>query len=90
MTGARHDRTVAFYASPMSLTNPATSRGSRTAAYLMAWLVATVPAWFAMGVFLGPLGALGGLVVLWTSGVVWLLQQRRDPRWDSRLPHEPE
>jgi hypothetical protein len=58
--------------------------GSRTAAYLVSGALATVPALFVL-MFLGPLAAIGGVVTLWTSGVLWILRKRQeDPGWDRR------
>jgi len=38
-----------------------------------------------LGAFVGPYGALGGVVVSWTSGIVWLIKRRQeDPSWDRR------
>jgi hypothetical protein len=63
---------------------PSYSHGSRTAAYLIAGALATVPCFFVL-LFLGPYAALGGVVVMWTSGIVWLLKRRQeDPTWDRR------
>lgn len=63
------------------------SRGSRTAGYLVAEALATVPVLFLLISYLGTYGALGGVVVLWTSGVVWLLKRREeDLGWDRRPP----
>ena len=59
--------------------------GSRSAAYVVAGALATVPAIFVLGALLGFNVALGGVVVLWTSGMVWLLKKRQeDPAWDHR------
>lgn len=62
---------------------PSASQGSRTAAYLVAGAVATIPGFFLFAFFLGFYGAIGGVVVSWTSGAVWLLKKRQeDPTWD--------
>jgi hypothetical protein len=66
------------------LTRP-TSSGSRTAAFLVAGALATVPAYFVLAAVIGYYAALGGVVFLWTSGIVWLLKRRHeDPTWDRR------
>ncbi len=68
----------------MASTPIPSSGGSRTAAYLVAGALATVPAFFVL-LFFGPYVALGGVVVMWTSGIVWLLKRRQeDPTWDRR------
>jgi len=68
----------------MSVPAPSASPGSRTAGYLVSGALATVPA-LGIGLFLGPYGAIGGVVAAWTSGIVWLLKQRHeDPAWDRR------
>jgi hypothetical protein len=37
--------------------------------------------------YLGPTAAIGGLVVAWASGIVWLLKKRQEePAWDRSLP----
>jgi hypothetical protein len=44
-----------------------------------------VPAWFVLTAFLGLYAGCGAVVVLWTTGVVWLLKRRQeDPAWDHR------
>jgi hypothetical protein len=64
---------------------PTGSPGSRTAAYLVAGALATVRAWFVLTAFLGVYAGCGAVVVLWTTGVVWLLKRRQeDPAWDHR------
>jgi len=64
-----------------------TSSGSRTAAYVVAGALATFPAILVVGAFVGLTFALGGVLVMWTSGIVWLLKRRQeDPSWDHRLP----
>ena len=69
---------------------PSTKSGSRTAAYLVAGALATVPALVVLAVMFGPYVALGGVVVIWTSGIVWLLKKRQDdPTWDRRPTAEP-
>jgi uncharacterized membrane protein YphA (DoxX/SURF4 family) len=66
---------------------PSDSRGSRTAAYLVAGGLATIPGLCILIGYLGPRAALGAVVVLWTSGIVWLLKKRQeDPAWDRRPP----
>jgi hypothetical protein len=66
--------------------NP-TSRGSRTAAYVVAGALATFPAILVLGAFVGFTFAMGAVLVMWTSGIVWLLKRRQeDPSWDHRLP----
>jgi hypothetical protein len=65
--------------------NLSSTTGSRTAAYLVAGALATFPGMFLLVGFFGPYGALGGAVVAWTSGIVWLLKRRQeDPAWDRR------
>ena len=65
----------------------ASRSGSRTAAYVVAGAVATIPAFFLLVGFLGWSGATGGVVVLWIIGGLWLLRQRQeDPAWDRRMP----
>jgi hypothetical protein len=60
------------------------SSGSRTAGYLVAGALATVPALFVLCGSLGVYGGVGG-VFLWTTGIVWLLKKRQeDPTWDKR------
>jgi hypothetical protein len=67
-----------------SQTGPA-SVGSRTAAYVVAGALATVPALAVMVGYFGPYVGMGGVVTLWTIGVVWLLKKREDdPTWDRR------
>ncbi len=59
--------------------------GSRTAAYLVAGALGTVPALLVLAVFLGFYGAVGGGIVMWSAGIVWLLKRRQeDPTWDHR------
>ncbi len=65
--------------------NPSSVSGSRTAAYLVAGALATIPGMVLLLGFFGPYGALGGAVVAWTSGIVWLLKRRQEDReWDRR------
>lgn len=62
-------------------------RGSRTAGYLVAGLVATIPLWLLAVPFDGPQGAWAVVVVVvaWATGIVWLLKKRQeDPEWDAR------
>jgi hypothetical protein len=69
---------------PTSLT-PMQERGPRTAGYLVAGLVATIPLWLLAFLFTGYQGAWAVIVVGWATGVVWLLKKRQDdPEWDSR------
>ena len=64
---------------------PSTTSGSRTAAYLVAGALATVPVLVVLAVVLSPYIALGGVVVMWTSGIVWILKKRQDdPTWGRR------
>lgn len=64
---------------------PSTGRGSRIAAYLVAGALATIPGGLVLMSFLGFDAGIGGVVVLWTSGIVWLLKKRQDdPTWDRR------
>jgi hypothetical protein len=64
---------------------PSASIGSRTAAYLVAGALATIPAIFVLGIFLGLYAGAGAVLVAWTSGIVWLLKKRQeDPTWDRR------
>jgi hypothetical protein len=64
---------------------PSVPRGSRTAGYLVAGALATIPAALLLMAFLGTYAGLGGVVMLWTTGVVWLLKKRYDdPTWDRR------
>jgi hypothetical protein len=52
---------------------------------VIAGALATVPALLVLGAYLGLYGALGGVVVMWTSGIVWLIKKRQeDPSWDRR------
>jgi hypothetical protein len=63
---------------------PARSHGSRTAACLVAGALATVPALLVLVAVFGTYVALGAVVVMWTTGVVWLLKRRQDdPAWES-------
>jgi hypothetical protein len=63
---------------------PTPSTGSRSAAYVVAGLLATIPAWIAL-LALGPYVATGAVVVAWSTGLVWLLKKRQeDPSWDRR------
>lgn len=58
--------------------------GSRTAALLVAGLVATIPLWLLAFLLIGMSGAWAVVVVAWTTGVVWLLKKRQDdPGWDA-------
>ncbi|MBO0847523.1 MAG: hypothetical protein J2P22_19155 [Nocardioides sp.] len=61
------------------------SPGSRTAAYLVAGAIATIPGWFLLIAILGIYPGTGAVVFLWAAGVVWLLKKRQDdPSWDRR------
>lgn len=61
--------------------------GSRTAAYLVAGALGTVPAVLLLARFVGLYGAVGAVVVVWACGLVWLLKRRQeDPTWDHRPP----
>ena len=64
-----------------------TATGSRTAAYLVCGFLLGVPVWL-VGLLLGGMqGAFAALVVLWATGVVWLLKKRQDdPGWDAGPP----
>ena len=63
----------------------AASGGSRTAAYLVAGALATVPVALLLGLLIGIPFAIGTLVVAWASGILWLLNKRQeDPFWDHR------
>ena len=63
------------------------SRGSRTAGYLVAWLLASVPLWLLAVPFVGMQGAWAAVAVAWAIGLVWLGKKRQDdPGWDARLP----
>lgn len=71
----------------MGSTGEDRSGGSRTAGYVLAALVATIPAWMFLGGFLGIGGATAAVVVAWATLIVWLLKRRQeDPGWDRRLP----
>jgi hypothetical protein len=62
---------------------PSVRPGSRSAAYLVAGVLATVPAGFVLMAYLGAYAGLGAVVMLWTTGVFWLLKRRHDdPTWD--------
>lgn len=61
------------------------SPGSRTAAFLVAGAVATIPGWVLLIVFLGIYAGTGAVVFLWVTGIAWLLRKRQeDPSWDRR------
>lgn len=81
------------------MTSGIRTHGSRTAAYLVAWLIATLPALFVVAFVANlipgvdppvPLEVAGGVVVgLWVAGVAWLVRMRRaDKFWDRSLPPE--
>ena len=66
---------------------PTAAGGSRTLAYVVAGVVATIPGIFVFGELLGLYGAITLEVVLWIAGTLWLLRKRRvDPTWDRRPP----
>ena len=80
--GRRND-----YSAPVSSRTASASNGSRTAAYFVAGAFGTVPVFFVLALFLGFYGAVGGVVVVWTTGIVWLLRKRQeDPTWEHRPP----
>ena len=59
--------------------------GSRTAAYLAAGALGTVPAVLLLTLVIGLYAAIGAVVVMWASGSLWLLRKRQqDPTWDHR------
>jgi len=61
------------------------SRGSRTAGYVVPAALATIPGFLVLIAFSGANVAIGAVVVLWTSGIVWLLKKRpEEPGWDRR------
>ncbi len=61
------------------------SGGSRTTGYLVAGLVATIPTWLILGMFLGLGSGAAAVAVCWATGLVWLAKQRQeDPEWDRR------
>jgi hypothetical protein len=45
---------------------------------LVVGVLAAIPVFFLCAGLVGLYGAIGGVVVLWTSGVVWLLKKRQD------------
>jgi hypothetical protein len=82
IVGRVHDSGRGNYSRLM--TTPPTA-GSRTAAYLVAGALATVPIALILMSVLGVGGAVGGVVVMWAAGIVWLLKRRQeDPTWDRR------
>ena len=75
------------YSAPVSLPHASASNGSRTAAFFVAGALRTVPVFFMLALFMGFYGAVGGVVVVWTTGIVWLLKKRQeDPAWEHRPP----
>ena len=63
------------------------SRGSRTAAYVVAGVLGGVLLWVLAVGLVGLPGACALVVVAWATGGVWLLKKRQDdPDWDGRLP----
>lgn len=69
----------------MTTPHPSAASGSRTASYLVAGALATVPAFLLLAAFVGAYAAFGGVVASWTIGTVWLLRKRQeDPGWDRR------
>lgn len=87
MSGCSTSESGSDYSPPVIAPDPSASSGSRTAAYLVAGALGTLPAVYVLAIFLGFYGAVGGVVVLWTSGIVWLLKKRQeDPSWAHRPP----
>jgi len=66
----------------MTSAAPNRSGGSRTAAYLVAGALATLPGILLVTTFLGLTVAVGAAVVAWAAGAVWLKKRQEDPRWD--------
>jgi hypothetical protein len=75
----------ADYAPAVTTPDDDRSHGSRTVAYLLAGALATIPVLIIVVAFTGWYVGLGAVVVMWTSGIVWLLKKRQeDPAWDHR------
>ena len=83
----------------MTSSSAVRTHGSRTAAYLVSWLVATVPAWCVAATvvaqvpglerFDGLLVATAIVAALWVAGIAWLVAKRRQDRfWDRSLPRK--
>ncbi|MCW2787562.1 MAG: hypothetical protein JWP74_4079 [Marmoricola sp.] len=62
-----------------------TSTGSRTAAYLVAGALATVPVTLALLFVLSFSPAVAAVAMAWITGIVSILKKRQDdPTWDHR------
>lgn len=63
------------------------SSGSRTAAYVVCGVLATLPALILLAAYFGRAVGIGGVITVWLIGLVWILKRRgEDPEWDRRLP----